>query len=385
MRLNILSLQTGSRELADVSIHDTVDGLKAKLSEECLVDAQPTGLRLIHSGKTLAVGSERLSDAGVAEGDVIVVVKRRGSGDENAWKQREMNKPSPDAATIAEAMSKASLGPEEGERGDEDLERGPGLRDTDASTGRYAEGGSSYTAVGNAPQGGAGMTLPEPDAEALAQLLEMGFPEARARKALLLHRNHPGAAMEWLLEVGDGPEADADLTEGQVHHVMTSLGMRQPVLRRQREPPGVPDEAMIRSLCEMGFPRGEVLEALAATNNDHDAACAWLLGDRGVGGATRPQATRESAGEGASAQGNPESMHMLLGNILSHPTVQQGMQSERVLQAFQSMIEDPSSAHDYMNDPEVGPILLRVHSILASIADRHTGNDAEASHEQGSE
>mgnify|MGYP001391005878 CR=1 FL=1 len=120
MRLNILSLQTGSRELADVSIHDTVDGLKAKLSEERLVDAQPTGLRLIHSGKTLAVGSERLSDAGVAEGDVIVVVKRRGSGDENAWKQREMNKPSPDAATVAEAMSKASLGPEEGERGDEE-------------------------------------------------------------------------------------------------------------------------------------------------------------------------------------------------------------------------------------------------------------------------
>ena len=124
MRLNILSLQTGSRELADVFIHDTVDGLKAKLSEERLVDAQPTGLRPVHSGKTLAVGSERLSDAGVAEGDVIVVVKRRGSGDENAWKQRETNKPSPDAATVAEAMSKASLGPEEGERGDEDLERG---------------------------------------------------------------------------------------------------------------------------------------------------------------------------------------------------------------------------------------------------------------------
>jgi hypothetical protein len=26
-------------------------------------------------------------------------------------------------------------------------------------------------------------------------------------------------------------------------------------------------------------------------------------------------------------------------------------QSERVLQAFQAMIEDPSSAHDYLNDP----------------------------------
>jgi Kip1 ubiquitination-promoting complex protein 2 len=54
------------------------------------------------------------------------------------------------------------------------------------------------------------------------------------------------------------------------------------------------------------------------------------------------------------------------------------MRSERVLQAFQSMIEDPSSAHDYMNDPEVGPILLRVHSILARVADGHGSDDAPA-------
>ena len=39
---------------------------------------------------------------------------------------------------------------------------------------------------------------------------------------------------------------------------------------------------------------------------------------------------------------------------------------------------DPSSAHDYMNDPEVGPILLRVHSILARVADGHANGDAPA-------
>ena len=47
-------------------------------------------------------------------------------------------------------------------------------------------------------------------------------------------------------------------------------------------------------------------------------------------------------------------------------------QSERVLQAFQAMIEDPSSAHDYLNDPEVGPILMRVHSILSQVAEQRT-------------
>ena len=176
--------------------------------------------------------------------------------------------------------------------------------------------------------------------------------------------------MEWLLEVGDSPEADAELTDDQIRHVMSTLGMRQPMLRRRREPPGEPDEAVVQRLIEMGFPREEVLAALAATHNDHDAACAWLLGDRGVGVPIGAQVPVGLMGGPAGARGNAESMHMLLGDILSHPTIQEGLQSERVLQAFQSMIEDPSSAHDYMNDPEVGPILLRVHSILARVADQ---------------
>ena len=53
------------------------------------------------------------------------------------------------------------------------------------------------------------------------------------------------------------------------------------MLRRRREPPGEPDEAVVQRLIEMDYE--EVLAALAATHNDHDAACAWLLGDRGVG------------------------------------------------------------------------------------------------------
>jgi hypothetical protein len=113
----------------------------------------------------------------------------------------------------------------------------------------------------------------------------------------------------------------------------------------------------------MGFAREEVLSALAATNNDYDAACTWLLGERGGAGVQQAQ----------DGQVNDESMQALLGNILTHPAIQQGMQSERVLQAFQAMIEDPSSAHDYLNDPEVGPILLRVHSILSRVADGQQG------------
>ena len=375
MRLNILNLQTGARELDDIAADDTVDKLKARLYESNLVDLLPSGQRLIHSGRTLANGDELLSAAGVAEGDVVVVVKQRGKDD---WKECESSQPGPDVAHINRVMGKAgatmsaSSTPSGGTSGlNENFE---GLRVGEAAPTSDGQSGEAYATVAMRAGRLEGITLPEPDPDAMATLLDMGFPEARAKKALLLHRNHPGAAMEWLLEVGDGPEADAELTDVEIQQVMSTIGVSQTIFRPPREPAGDPDEADVQRLVEMGFPREEVLAALRATHNNHDAACAWLLGERGSG---RMRAMQD-IDVGVGARGNPESMQMLLGDILSHPTIQEGMRSERVVQAFQSMIEDPSSAHDYMNDPEVGPILLRVHSILARVADGHGNGDAPA-------
>ena len=375
MRLNILNLQTGARELDDIAADDTVDKLKARLYESNLVDLLPSGQRLIHSGRTLANGDELLSAAGVAEGDVVVVVKQRGKDD---WKECESSQPGPDVAHINRVMGKAgatmsaSSTPSGGTSGlNENFE---GLRVGETAPTSDGQSGEAYATVAMRAGRLEGITLPEPDPDAMATLLDMGFPEARAKKALLLHRNHPGAAMEWLLEVGDGPEADAELTDVEIQQVMSTIGASPTVFRAPREPAGDPDEADVQRLVEMGFPREEVMAALRATHNNHDAACAWLLGERGSG---RMRAMQD-IDVGVGARGNPESMQMLLGDILSHPTIQEGMRSERVVQAFQSMIEDPSSAHDYMNDPEVGPILLRVHSILARVADGHGNGDAPA-------
>ena len=375
MRLNILNLQTGVREVDDIAADDTVDKLKARLFESNLVDLLPSGQRLIHSGRTLANGDELLSAAGVAEGDVVVVVKQRGITD---WKQCEASQSGPNIAHISRVMGKAgamlsaSSTPSGGTSGlNENFE---GLRVSETAPTSDGQSGEAYATVAMRAGRLEGITLPEPDPDAMATLLDMGFPEARAKKALLLHRNHPGAAMEWLLELGDGPEADAELTDVEIRQVMSTIGVPQTIFRAPREPAGDPDEADVQRLVEMGFPREEVLAALRATHNNHDAACAWLLGERGSG---RMRAMQD-IDVGVGARVNPESMQMLLGDILSHPTIQEGMRSERVVQAFQSMIEDPSSAHDYMNDPEVGPILLRVHSILARVADGHGNGDAPA-------
>ena len=214
MRLNILNLQTGATELDDIAADDTVDKLKARLYESNLVDLLPSGQRLIHSGRTLANGDELLSAAGVAEGDVVVVVKQRGIDD---WKQCESSQPGPDIAHISRVMGKAgatmsaSSTPSGGTSG---LNANfQGLSVGESAPTSDAQSGEAYATVAMRAGRLEGITLPEPDPDAMATLLDMGFPEGRAKKALLLHRNHPGAAMEWLLEVGDGPEADAELTE----------------------------------------------------------------------------------------------------------------------------------------------------------------------------
>lgn len=393
MKLHILGLSSGAKELHSVAANDTVDALKRKLYEGTLVDIEPSGQRLIYGGKTLADGNELLSEAGLTEGDLVVVMKRRGGDGGEAWEQRGRNKPAPDLSLINRVMeaqaaghtpTTALAGARPGVGSSSSVEESfQGLRiDSSMAVASAAAGRvqGEVAQTSQAPGQGMGITLPEPDPSAMAQLLDMGFPEARARKALLLHRNHPRAAMEWLLEVGDAPEADSELTDEQIRQLvnMSALGVGggHLLLRRRRETvgePEEPDEAIVQQLVEMGFPREDVMAALAATHNDHDAACAWLLGERGggTGEEHHPHGTQAPV---SGAPGDPESMHMLLGDILSHPAIQQGMQSERVLQAFQAMIEDPSSAHDYLNDPEVGPILLRVHSILSRVAEQRNNN-----------
>ena len=180
-------------------------------------------------------GDELLCDAGIAEGAVLVVLKQAGAARE--WEQRDRNKPAPDLAAINKITEKISVpsaqtaGTEspataaaEGAAAAASVEESfQGLHVTAPPrvVGEGGEGGEggAHTAAQTwgqpDPLPGAGVTLPEPDAAAMTQLLEMGFPENRARKALLLHYNSPGAAMEWLLVVTDA-EADAALTDEQV-------------------------------------------------------------------------------------------------------------------------------------------------------------------------
>ena len=239
-------------------------------------------------------------------------MKHRGVN-KDTWEERDANKPAPDLTYINKIIAQAGSAPDApSAEEDEDVEDSlQGLRIIDPSTGRMeaAVNGEGVSATPPPPEAQAnGITLPEPDARALEQLLEMGFPEARARKALLLHRNHPGAAMEWLLEVGDSPEADAELTDDQIRHVMSTLGMRQPMLRRRREPPGEPDEAVVQRLIEMDPPARKCWPPSPrhTTITTQHAPGSW---ETGVGVPIGAQVPVGLMGGPAGARGNAESMH----------------------------------------------------------------------------
>ena len=57
------------------------------------------------------------------------------------------------------------------------------------------------------------------NAEALQQLVDMGFPENRARKALQIHRGHAQLGMDWLLEHEGDADIDEPLSQDHLRHL----------------------------------------------------------------------------------------------------------------------------------------------------------------------
>eukprot|EP01098_Paradermamoeba_levis_P009273 TRINITY_DN3847_c0_g1_i1.p1 TRINITY_DN3847_c0_g1~~TRINITY_DN3847_c0_g1_i1.p1 ORF type:complete len:341 (-),score=96.26 TRINITY_DN3847_c0_g1_i1:124-1146(-) len=180
------------------------------------------------------------------------------------------------------------------------------------------------SAANNAPQ-----ALPTVDPLYLQQLVDMGFQAERSKKALILNRMNTQAAMEWLLEHNEDPDIDEPLT---VESLQVS---------------SAPDPLLLKQLTDMGFSGEDATNALKACGNNHQEACAWLLGER------------EENSSGGLDENNP-----ILRSILSDPSIQAGLANPRVLQAVQSILANPSSASQFLNDPEIAPVLLQVHNVI---------------------
>ncbi|XP_063791928.1 ubiquitin-associated domain-containing protein 1 [Pseudophryne corroboree] len=209
------------------------------------------------------------------------------------------------------------------------------------------------------------------DEIALRQLTEMGFPETRAVKALRLNHMSVTQAMEWLIEHSDDPGADAPLPSENASDAASastqtdsraSLGASAEdpkdelteifkKIRRKRE--FRPDPRAVIALMEMGFDEKEVVDALRVNNNQQDAACEWLLGDR------KPSPEDLDKGIDTSSP--------LFQAILDNPVVQLGLTNPKTLLAFEDMLENPLNSTQWMNDPETGPVMLQISRIFQTL------------------
>nr|XP_054376879.1 ubiquitin-associated domain-containing protein 1 isoform X2 [Pongo abelii] len=174
------------------------------------------------------------------------------------------------------------------------------------------------------------------DEAALRQLTEMGFPENRATKALQLNHMSVPQAMEWLIEHAEDPTIDTPLpgqappgaegataaaseaaagastTDEEARDELTEIFKK---IRRKREFRA--DARAVISLMEMGFDEKEVIDALRVNNNQQNAACEWLLGDR--------KPSPEELDKGI----DPDSP--LFQAILDNPVVQLGLTNPKTL------------------------------------------------------
>nr|XP_046241436.1 ubiquitin-associated domain-containing protein 1 [Scatophagus argus] len=222
------------------------------------------------------------------------------------------------------------------------------------------------------------------DETALQQLTEMGFPESRAIKALRLNHMSVTQAMEWLIEHVDDPSVDTPLPgqdssgaagataaaipgpSASGPNLLRSLSSQSSTdessrqdelteifkrIRRKRE--FRPDSRAVIALMEMGFDEKEVVDALRVNNNQQDAACEWLLGDR--------KPSPEDMDKGIDTN-SP-----LFQAILENPVVQLGLTNPKTLLAFEDMLENPLNSTQWMNDPETGPVMLQISRIFQTL------------------
>lgn len=165
--------------------------------------------------------------------------------------------------------------------------------------------------------------------ESVAQLIELGFSEAAAAHALLLCRQNVEQAMNWLLDHPAEAAAVPDVSEAG--H----------------------DAALVQQLVARGFTTEEIEAALGYNQVEEE-----------------PKDVAAELGAEHSSLQHLSEESPIVQCIRESPEIQAGLGDKRVLEALHSMIKDPSAAHRYLSDPQIGPVLMKVHQLIL----KHSNN-----------
>ena len=187
----------------------------------------------------------------------------------------------------------------------------------------------------------------------LQKLTDMGFSLERGRKALIINNMCPVQSMEWLLQHEADDDIDEPLTPEQIATYNPEKGRKRKRASGKKKE-FIPNSRALSSLKEMGFEEKDVFQALRYSGNNQERALDWLLGDR---------QTVDQTLDGGLDPSSP-----LYAAIMDHPVVQLGMTNPRILHAFEDMLENPNNSGQYINDPEIGPVLLQISRIVQSFS-----------------
>ncbi|XP_077162324.1 ubiquitin-associated domain-containing protein 1 isoform X1 [Paroedura picta] len=392
LRLRICALD-GAEWLEEVAEDAAVERLKERCLKHCVPESledpkSVTHHKLIHAASEKVLSDTKtISEENIKDRDVLVLVKKRGPptppkmADVSEEEKRKLEQKAPDKEAILKATTNLpshSVDRSVAHHSMRDFQTE--LRKILVSLIEVAQKllALNPDAVELFKKANAMLDEDEDDRVdeiALHQLTEMGFPESRAVKALHLSHMSVTQAMEWLIEHADDPAVDAPLpgpflvanqagtdthaTEA-VAGASLDVNREEPKdelteifkkIRRKRE--FRPDPRAIIALMEMGFDEKEVVDALRVNNNQQNAACEWLLGDR--------KPTPEDLDKGI----DPSSP--LFQAILENPVVQLGLTNPKTLLAFEDMLENPLNSTQWMNDPETGPVMLQISRIFQTL------------------
>ncbi|GLH04767.1 Ubiquitin-associated domain-containing protein 1 [Gryllus bimaculatus] len=209
---------------------------------------------------------------------------------------------------------------------------------------------------------------PQPDPRSVKQLVDMGFSEQIAAKALRMNSLNQRDALDWLLEHGKNAEnvsesleeSSDDLVSGKAGSQSTSASKKGHIkksvtqtvaslldsFRAFKRQDFKPNTKALNNLMEMGFGEDDAIDALRITGNNQASACEWLLGER------RP--SLEDLDTGLDPEGP------IYKAIMSNPAIQLSLTSPKMLYAFLSMLENPNSANVWINDPDASPVLSQI-------------------------
>ena len=142
-------------------------------------------------------------------------------------------------------------------------------------------------------------------------------------------------------DLSAGLNADFDETYGEIHKkvlsVVHEMHVREGKKRAERE---------AKAKAEVERRRAEAAKAQA------DAAAAGA-----AGGMPGGMPSGGFPGMGGGIPGVPPGVAE---KLASDPDLMKAMQNPKVMEAFQAMLSNPMSAMQYMNDPEVGPVIQKM-------------------------